>query len=235
MIDRRSFVQNSTTIATPPLVPEVRLHLATEVTPLWQATQDVLDALDLAPPFWAFAWPGGQGVARYILDHPQVVAGKRVLAFAAGSGIDAIAARLAGAAAVEANEIDLFGCEAIILNAALNDVHLDILAEDVVGRIDSRWQVVIAGDVCYEKPMAEKASAWFRDLARQGMTVLTGDPGRTYLPGMGLTPVAEYVVETSIDLEDRAERTVTVYRWDVSAGLSVVQDSGTSGLAIPEP
>jgi predicted nicotinamide N-methyase len=211
--DRTQFVRSHTQITAPSLVPEVRLHLATEVTPLWTATQDFLDSHMLPPPYWAFAWPGGQALARYVLDHPHVVRGRHVLSFAAGGGIDAIAARLAGASAVEANEIDAFACAAIRLNAALNDVALDVLNEDVIGRVEDRWEVVIAGDVCYEKPMAERATAWLAGLVARGVTVITADPGRSYLPSVGLEKVGEYDVPTSLDLEDRTLRTTAVYRW----------------------
>lgn len=214
---RRRFIETHTIVDAPPLVPEVRLHLSTDVTPLWQATQDVLDGLHMPPPFWAFAWPGGQALARYLLDHPHVVAGKHVLSFASGGGIDAIAARLAGAAVVEANEIDAFGCDAIALNAALNGVSLQIIDHDVMGSLEDRWQIVIAGDICYERPMAEKAAAWFKALVARGVTVLVADPGRNYLPGTGLRKVAEYVVPTLLDLEDRTERTTVLYEWESGA------------------
>lgn len=210
---RRAFVAEQTVVSTTALVPEVRLHLATEATTLWQATQDLLDLHDLPPPFWAFAWPGGQALARYLLESPEVVAGRRVLSFAAGSAIEAIAAAQAGAHSVIANEIDSFAVEAIALNAALNGVSLEIEQSDLIGSHDPSWQVVIAGDVCYEKPMAERVTAWLSSLARAGVTVLSADPGRTYLPGEGLYEVARYDVPTSLELEDRTMRSTAIYRW----------------------
>jgi len=211
-VSNAAFVREHTVLSHTALVPEIALHLATEVTPLWQATQDFLEHNSLPPPFWAFAWPGGQALARYLLDQPEVVAGRCVLSFAAGSGIEAIAAAKAGASAVVANEIDAFALGAIELNAAANQVALTLAPDDLIGNHDPRWQVVIAGDVCYEKPMAERVTAWLRALAAAGVTVLSADPGRTYLPP-GLTEVARYDVPTSLELEDRTLRTTAIYRW----------------------
>jgi predicted nicotinamide N-methyase len=206
-----AFVRAHTAPAAPPLVPEIRLHLASEVTPLWQATEATLKASGLAPPYWAFAWPGGQALARHLLDRPALVAGRRVLDFAAGSGLAAIAAARAGAAAAEAAEIDPLACAAIALNAAANGVAVACRAEDLVGS-PSRWEVVLAGDVCYERPMAERVAAWLGDLAAAGTLVLMGDPGRAYLPRAGLAELARYRVPTSRELEDRTERETVVWR-----------------------
>jgi predicted nicotinamide N-methyase len=212
-LDPDAFVLEQTTPSTPPLVPELRLHLATEATPLWRATQELLDDLDLPPPYWAFAWPGGQALARYLLDHPSEVAGKRVLAFAAGGGVDALAAAKAGAASVTANEIDPFAAAALDLNAAANGLRLTILERDIIGQCDGGWEVVIAGDVFYERPMADRAKAWFSDLVAGGAVVLLADPGRAYRPAGGITALADYDVSTSLELEDAPSRRTTVYRW----------------------
>ncbi|MFO1059002.1 MAG: 50S ribosomal protein L11 methyltransferase [Dongiaceae bacterium] len=206
-----AFVRAQTALDAPPLVPEIRLHLATEVTPLWQATEATLQATGLAPPYWAFAWPGGQALARHLLDRPALVAGRRVLDFAAGSGLAAIAAARAGATSAEAAEIDPLACAAIALNAAANGVAVACGAEDLVGS-PSRWDVVLAGDVCYERPMAGRVAAWLRQLAGAGALVLMGDPGRTYLPASGLAEQARYRVPTSRELEDRTERETVVWR-----------------------
>ena len=147
------FVLANTAIAAAPLVPEIRLHLATEVTPLWQATETELAQSGLEPPFWAFAWPGGQALARYVLDRPQLVRNKRVLDIAAGSGLAAIAAAKAGAAQVVANEIDDFAAVALALNAALNGVAVEVSRHDLLGGAADPFDVVLAGDVCYERPM----------------------------------------------------------------------------------
>ena len=211
MQDPAAFVAAQTVLATPPLVPEIRLHMATEITPLWQATEARLAESGVAPPYWAFAWPGGQAVARHLLDHPALVAGKRVLDFAAGSGLAAIAAAMAGAASVEAAEIDALACAAIALNAAANGVAVACRAADLVDG-PGAWDVVLAGDVCYERPMAERVMPWLRRLAGTGALVLMGDPGRNYLPASGLAEVARLVVPTSRELEDRTERETVIWR-----------------------
>jgi predicted nicotinamide N-methyase len=204
------FIRANTAIGAPPLVPELRLHLATEVTPLWQATEAELERTQLPPPYWAFAWPGGQALARWILDHPVDFAGRRVLDFGAGSGLVAIAAAKVGAAATAA-EIDDFALVAIRLNAALNAVALDLAGRDVIGE-PPQWDAVLAGDMCYERPLAERLTAWLRTLASAGATVLLGDPGRSYFPNAGLDRLARYTVPTSRDLEDRDARETGVWR-----------------------
>lgn len=210
-MDHAAFVRAQTALAAPPLVPEIRLHLASEVTPLWQATEATLQETGLAPPYWAFAWPGGQALARHLLDHPDLAAGRRVLDFAAGSGLAAIAAARAGAVIAEAAEIDPLACAAIALNAEANAVRVECRAADLVGTA-AGWDLVLAGDVCYERPMAERVAAWLRDLAGAGATVLMGDPGRAYLPSAGLAEVARFRVPTSRELEDRTERETVVWR-----------------------
>ena len=210
--DPAAFVAANTAVLTAPLVPEVALHLASEVVPLWQATEADLARTGLPPPFWAFAWAGGQALARYLLDHPAVVAGRRVLDFAAGSGLAGIAAARAGAARVEAAEIDGFAAAAIRLNAALNDVTIEVVEQDLVGAANPGWEVVLAGDVCYERPMAEAVEAWLKGLAAAGTPVLLGDPGRSYLPKAGLERVVAYAVKTSRELEDTDVRNAVVWR-----------------------
>ncbi len=216
MSDRRAFIRRQTKVARPSLVPELKLHLATEISPIWRATQTELDDMGLPPPYWAFCWPGGQAVTRYIIDTPQTVRGKRVLDFAAGSGISGIAAARAGAAKVIAAEIDGFAAEAIAMNAALNKVKVEVETEDLVGRMDLGLDLVLAGDVCYERPMAERVFAWFEALAKQGVAILMGDPGRAYLPRKGLEEVARYQVPTSTELEDKDMRLTIV--WRISKG-----------------
>jgi predicted nicotinamide N-methyase len=208
---RAAFVRGQTVLATAALVPEIRLHLATEVTPLWRATEAALAARDVPPPYWAFAWPGGQALARYILDHPKTARGKRVLDFAAGSGLAAIAAARARAATVTAADTDAHAAAAIVLNAAANAAPIDILTADPIGR-PSAWDVVLAGDVCYEQPMADRTLAWLRMLAAGGTDVLLGDPGRTYRPQDGLAELARYQVPTSLELETRTMCDTAVWR-----------------------
>ena len=209
--DPADFVRANTGIASPPLVPEIRLHLASEITPLWQATEASLARDQLPPPYWAFAWAGGQALARHILDHPELVRGGAVLDFGAGSGLVAIAAAKAGAR-VTAAEVDRFAAAAIALNAALNGVAVAVEPADVIGREPAPWQIVLAGDMCYERPLAERLTRWLRALTAQGVTVLLGDPGRAYLPTAGLEPLARYAVPTSLELEDRLTREGVVWR-----------------------
>jgi predicted nicotinamide N-methyase len=205
-----AFLRAHTTPSHAPLVPEITLHLASEITPIWQATEDWLHRTGLAPPFWAFAWPGGQALARHVLDHPHLVAGRLVLDFAAGCGIAAIACARAGAAPVEAAEIDRMAAAAIALNAAANGVTVTPLTADLVGAPGS-WDVILCGDVCYEAPMTGHILPWLRRLAATA-EVWVADPGRAYLPRTGLAPFAHYTVPTTTELEDRTERAVTLYR-----------------------
>ena len=209
--DPTAFILAQTAIAAPPLVPEIKLHLATEITPIWEATEATLAAMNLPPPYWAFAWAGGQALTRFLIDHPDWVKGKRVLDFAAGSGLSAIGAAKAGAAQTQAAEIDDFALAAIALNARTNNVAIELVREDLIG-VEPRWDVVLAGDVCYERPMAEKVITWFRALASRGVAILMGDPGRAYLPQSGLLELARYQVPTSLELEDRTQRETIVWR-----------------------
>ena len=196
---------------TPPHIPEIRLMLAHEAHELWQRTEEELEAIGLPPPFWAFAWAGGQGLARHILDHPETVRGKAVLDFACGSGIVAIAAALAGAKQVLAADVDPFCGTALRLNAALNRVAIEFTDADLIGT-DAGWEAVLAGDVFYDRPLAERLVPWFGALARRGAAVLVGDPGRAYLPKQGLEAVATYSVPVTRALEDAEVKRTTVWR-----------------------
>ena len=184
--DIDAFIRANTAPTRTPLLPEILLQLATEVTPLWQATEETLHRTGLPPPYWAFAWVGGQAVARHILDHPEIVAGRRVFDFASGSGIVALAASRAGAAAVVAAEIDAIAVAAIRLNAAANGCVIKADGRDLIGDALDGIDIVCAGDVCYEKPMSDRVMPWLRSLAAAGKTVLLGDPGRAYRPQDGL-------------------------------------------------
>ena len=204
------FIAANTPLGRATLVPEIELHLATEITPIWQATETWLQHQGLSPPFWAFAWPGSQALARHVLDRPALVSGRRVLDFAAGGGLAAIACALAGAAVVEAAEIDPLAAAAIRLNAALNGVEVEVAARDVVGE-PSRWDLILCGDVCYEAPMTTHIMPWLTEIAC-GTEVWIADPGRNYLPAGGLQHLASYDVATSLELEDRAVRTTRLLR-----------------------
>jgi predicted nicotinamide N-methyase len=206
------FVRRNTAIGRPPLVPEIALHLATEVTPIWQATEESLSRGAVPPPFWAFAWAGGQALARYVLDNPDVVRGREALDIGSGSGIVAIAAAMAGARRVVAAEIDPFAAAAIALNAALNGVAIAVETRDLLDRAAAGWGVALAGDICYEEPMSSRAIALLRRIAGRGRTALLGDPGRAYLPRSGLAELARYEVPTSRELEDREAREGVVWR-----------------------
>jgi predicted nicotinamide N-methyase len=207
--DHRTFVRQHTTLSSARLVPDIKLHLATEITPLWLASEAFLQAHDMPPPFWAFAWPGSEALARYVAEHPALVAGKKVLDFAAGSGLAGIACAQAGAARVEAAEIDRFAAAAIALNAAENDCDVTVLLDDVVG-LPCRWDVILCGDVCYEAPMARHIMPWLRRCAAQAV-VLLADPGRKYAPSQGAL-LERYEVPTSLELEDSASRWVGLMR-----------------------
>lgn len=209
--DPRAFIRDVTEVSQPPACPEIDLWLATEVTPLWEATEAALLRVNLPPPYWAFCWAGGQALTRYVLDNPELVRGKRVLDFAAGSGASAIAAALGGAVQVLAADIDPLACAVIPMNAELNGVAVEVAAGDIVGQ-ECRWDVVVAGDVCYERPMTDHILPWLRSLAAAGAVVLMADPGRAYLPKTGLRELARTTVRTSLELEDRDAREVVVYR-----------------------
>ena len=210
MKDPTSFIRANTELLRPPLVPEIVLHLATEIVPIWRKTEEELAAEGIPPPFWAFAWAGGQALSRWVIDNPETIRAKRVLDFATGSGVSAIAAMKAGACEVVANEVDAFAIAAAMLNAEANGVALTCAHEDLIGR-DDGWDTVLAGDVCYEREMSARVFDWLKGLARRGALVLVGDPGRNYLP-QGMTELAVYDVKTTRELEDREIRRTKVWR-----------------------
>jgi predicted nicotinamide N-methyase len=218
--DPAVFIRANTALIHPPLVPELKLHLATDAVLLWQMTESELEITGMPPPFWAFAWAGGQALARFIIDTPETVGGRRVLDLAAGGGIAGLAALWASAAHVTSNEIDAHAAAAIALNAEANDlargleiITRDMLDEPVLANDGGPlWDVVLAGDVFYERPMAERMLAWLARHANAGALVLIGDPGRAYLPATGLQEVGRYRVPTPLDLEDQEIRDTAVLR-----------------------
>ncbi|MFB4374400.1 methyltransferase [Agrobacterium tumefaciens] len=210
--DPERFILDNTAIMHPPHVPELRLHLATEAHELWLKTEEELEAIGLPPPFWAFAWAGGQGLARYVLDHPDSVSGRRVLDFASGSGLVAIAAAKAGADTVLAADIDPWTEAAIRLNAALNGVTIAFTGLDLVGKAVEA-DVLLAGDVFYDRAFAELLVPWFLELTKKGVSVLVGDPGRAYLPKERLRAEATYQVPVTRALEDSEVKKTTVWRF----------------------
>lgn len=215
ILDRRAFILEHTRLQRPPHCPEIALHLADEVTPLWRMTEEALGELGLPPPFWAFAWAGGQALARYLLDHPEETAGRTVIDFATGSGLVAIAAMKAGAASVLASDIDGFCADAVALNAAANGVTVSFTDRDLLDTPPPEAGLILAGDICYERPLADRVQAWLRAAHAAGARVLIGDPGRSYFPRTGLDQLAEYRVPTSRELEDQEIKRTGV--WTLAA------------------
>jgi len=202
------FIRANAELMSPPLVPEIKLYLATEVVPLWRKTEEELNEMGVPPPYWAFAWAGGQALARYILDHPEIVRGKSVLDFGAGSGLVALAAAKAGAAKILAADIDRFSIAAIIANAEANGVAIATTADDIIGSPQD-FDVILVGDMCYERPLAERLMDWLKS---RDAVILLGDPGRSFFPKQGLERLALYNVAVTRDLEDREIHETGVWR-----------------------
>ena len=208
----RAFILDNTDVLHPPHVAEIDLRLATEAHELWLKTEAELEDIGLPPPYWAFAWAGGQALARYLLDHPAEIAGRTVLDFASGSGLVAIAAAKAGARTVMAADIDPFCREAISINAALNGADITITIDDCIGQPVAA-EVLLAGDVFFDRAMAAAIIPWFDAVSTDGTTVLVGDPGRAYLPTDRLTKLATYEVPVTRALEDAEVKRSSVWRW----------------------
>jgi len=209
--DPTAFILANTRLQAVPHAPEISLWLADEITPIWRLTEEELGELGLPPPFWAFAWAGGQAVARWLLDNPQEVAGKRVLDFATGSGLVGIAAMKAGAVSALGADIDPFCAAAVALNAQANGVALSFTDRDLLDAPPPPVDVICAGDVCYEAPMTERVLDWLGQARANGTRVLIGDPGRTYFPKTGLDFLAEYRVQTTRELEDQEIKRSSVW------------------------
>jgi predicted nicotinamide N-methyase len=215
--DPASFIRGHTRLSPVPLVPELSLYTATEAVPLWEATESARGESGLAPPFWAFPWAGGQALARYVLDHPDLVAGRRVVDLAAGSGLVALAAAGAGAAAVLAIDVDALAIAAIGLNAAANALTVSSRRGDFATAPDDA-DVILAGDVFYSRQMAAEVTEFLDRAARRSAEIVIGDPGRAYLPRTRLIEVATYDVPVVRDLEDAAMKQSAVWRWRGTAG-----------------
>ena len=209
---RKAFIAANTKILSPPLVPEVLLHLAEESLAIWQKTEEELATSGLPPPYWAFAWAGGQALARYLLDNPDLVRGRPVLDLAAGCGLTAIAALKAGATSATGNDIDDFAAAAMELNASINAVSLELRMGDLLGGPAVADHVILVGDLFYEKPLADKVLSWLYRCQAGGAAILTGDPGRTYFPKDRFEPLAEYRVPVTRELEDAEIKRTHVWR-----------------------
>lgn len=208
------FIAENTRLQSVPHAPEISLWLADEITPLWRLTEEELGEIGLPPPFWAFAWAGGQALSRWVLDNPHEVAGKSVIDLATGSGLVAIAAMKAGAAHCLAADIDPYCAAAVAANAASNAVEVSFTADNLLTSPPPRVDVICAGDVFYEKPMAEAVLAWLKQALANGTRVIVGDPGRNYFPKSGLSLLAEYTVPTTRELEDQEVKRSRVWALD---------------------
>lgn len=210
--DWSAFIRDNTRLLAPPLVPELHLHLAEESLPIWRRTEEELGEMNVPPPFWAFAWAGGQALARHLLDEPALVAGRHVLDLGTGSGLTAIAAMKAGAATVLAADIDLVSLEAAKLNAAANGVAVSVTADDLLTAEPGEFGAILVGDLFYERELADRVLAFIERAASRGAIALIGDPGRSYFPRGRFVQLAEYRVPVTRELEDAEIKRTAVWR-----------------------
>ena len=214
--DPHGFILANTRLTSPPHTPEIELYLADEITPIWRMTEEELGQIGLPPPFWAFAWAGGQALARYLLDHPAEVKGKRVFDVGTGSGLVAIAAMKAGATSAAGADIDGFCAAAVALNGRANGVEVGFGQRDPLAAPPPAADVICAGDIFYEQPLADRAMAWLATARDNGARILLGDPGRSYFPKTGLVKLAEYSVETTRELEDAEVKKTAVWTFPIA-------------------
>lgn len=212
MIDRSDFIRANTKLITPPLVPEIRLYLAEESVPIWQKTEEELGEMNVPPPYWAFAWAGGQALARYVLDNAALVAGRTVLDLGSGSGLSALAAAKAGAARVVAADIDAFSLAAVALNAAVNGLGVDTTRDDLLAAPPQPFDVVLVGDLFYERQLADRVLAYCDAAKAAGALVLIGDPQRNYFPRDRFACAGRYEVPVTRELEDAEIKRTAVWR-----------------------
>ncbi|MEW5965159.1 MAG: 50S ribosomal protein L11 methyltransferase [Pseudomonadota bacterium] len=213
MNDPATFIRANTRLLAPPLVPEIRLHLAEESLPIWQRTEEELGKMNVPPPYWAFAWAGGQALARFLLDHPAEVAGRTVLDLGSGSGLTAIAAMRAGSARVLAADIDPLALAAVALNAEANAVEVATTAADLLAAPPEPFQVILVGDLFYERTLADRVTAYIDAAGANGAPILIGDPGRNYFPRDRFEAAARYEVPVTRELEDALFKRTAVWRW----------------------
>ncbi|MBR2535159.1 MAG: methyltransferase [Hyphomicrobium sp.] len=207
-----AFVRENARLMTPPLVPGIKLYLAEESVPIWQKTEDELGEMNVPPPFWAFAWAGGQALARYLLDNPSICARRRVIDLGSGSGMTAIAAAQCGAASVLAADVDQFALVACRLNAAANGVAIDVTGDDLLSRPPAVADVILIGDLFYERGLAERVTAYIDAAKSQGAAVYIGDPQRSYFPRDTFTLLASFQVPVTRELEDSEIKKTAVWR-----------------------
>jgi len=208
-----AFVRANTRLLSPPLVPEIALHLAEESLPIWQRTEEELGAMNVPPPYWAFAWAGGQALARYLLDAPHQVAIKSVLDLGAGCGLSAIAAIKAGARQVLAADIDPMALAAIGLNGLANDIVVETTSDDLLARPPEAFDVILVGDLFYERALADRVLTFIAAAAAGGAHLLVGDPQRNYFPKDRFEAVIEFLVPVTRDLEDAEIKKTAVWRY----------------------
>ncbi len=194
-------------------MPEIKLHLAEESVPIWQKTEEELGQMNVPPPYWAFAWAGGQALARYILDNPATCRGLSVLDLGSGSGLTAIAARKAGARTVIAADIDDLALAAVHLNAGANSVTVETTSEDLLAAAPGPFDVVLVGDLFYERQLADRVLAYIEQARALGATILIGDPQRNYFPLRRFTAVADYQVPVTRELEDQVIKRTSIWRF----------------------
>ena len=219
-MDPPEFIRANTELLAVPLAPEIRLHLAAESLPIWRNTEEELGEMNVPPPYWAFAWAGGQALARYLLDNPVLVAGRSVLDLGSGSGLTAIAAMRAGAASALAADIDGLALAAIQLNAMANAVDIETTGADLLrapaDKIDRRFDVVLVGDLFYERQLAERVLTFITAARAKGADILVGDPRRSYFPPERFRQIAEYSVPVTRELEDAEIKRTAVWRFPLS-------------------
>jgi predicted nicotinamide N-methyase len=209
---RADFIRANTRLLAPPLVPEIKLHLAEESLPIWLKTEEELGEINVPPPFWAFAWAGGQALARYLLDNPDLVAGKSILDLGCGSGLTAIAPMLAGAARALAADIDVLALAAVALNAEANGVAVATTSANLLAHPPRPFDVTLVGDLFYERAMSDQVLSYIDAAAKAGSDILVGDPQRTYFPKHRFTQVALYDVPVTRELEDNEIKRTAVWR-----------------------
>ena len=212
MLNIPDFIRANTRVGHPPLVPEIALHLADESVPIWEKTEAELGLINAAPPFWAFAWAGGQALARYTLDHAPLFGGRRVLDLGAGCGLTGIAAMMAGADSVLAADIDAIALAATKLNAQLNGVTITTTGDDLLSRPPAAFDVILVGDLFYERQLAQRVLDFITQAASRGALILIGDPQRTYFPKGRFERAAAYDVAVTRELEDALVKPTTVWR-----------------------